>query len=89
MFSYGIKVRNHDSHKVFNLGETIQSNPPGDIKIGRHAWICQDAAILKGVEIGDDSIVAFGAIATKSCPPNSILAGNPAKIVKTGITWDY
>ena len=89
MFSYGIKVRNHDSHKVFDLGSSQPCNPPADIKIGKHVWICQDASILKGVEIGDDSIVAFGAVATKGCPPNSIIAGNPGKIVKTGITWDY
>lgn len=89
MFSYGINVRNHDSHRVFILGEETPCNKPGDIKIGRHTWICQGASILKGVEIGDDSIVAFGSVTTKSCPPNSILAGNPAKIVKTGITWDY
>lgn len=89
MFSYGIKVRNHDSHRVFMQGESEPCNSPADVVIGNHTWICQDASILKGVSIGDDSIVAFGAVATRSCPPNSILAGNPAKIVKTGITWDY
>lgn len=89
MFSYGIKIRNHDSHKVFVQGQSTPCNPPADIEIGRHVWICQNASILKGVKIGEDSIVAYGAIATKGCPPHCILAGNPAKIVKTGITWDY
>lgn len=89
MFSYGINIRNHDSHRVFNIGDTLPCNPPSDIKIGKHVWICQNVSILKGVEIGDDSVLAFGSVITKSCPSNCIMAGNPAKIVKQGITWDY
>ena len=80
------------SHRVFSVGgveNDLLCNPPADISIGRHVWICQDSSILKGVSIGDDSIVAFGAVVTKDCPANSIIAGNPAKVVKTGIRWDY
>jgi len=40
------------------------------------------AVILKGVSIGDNSVVAAGAIVTKSIPPNTIVAGNPAEVVK-------
>ena len=89
MFSYGIKIRNHDSHKIFLNGDTIPCNPPADISIGRHVWICQDATILKGVSIGEDSIVGLGSVVTKSCPANSIVAGVPARIVRSGIHWDY
>lgn len=89
MFSYNIVVRNTDSHKVIDLASGNVTNPSRDVKLGRHVWICQNSSILKGCEIGDDSIVAFGAVATKGCPPNSIIAGNPGKIVKQGITWDY
>lgn len=90
MFSYGIIIRNHDSHKVLKTGGANEViNPSANITIGEHVWICQNASILKGCNIGDNSIVAYGAIATKGCPTNSILAGNPAKVVKTGITWDY
>lgn len=89
MFSYNITIRNTDSHKVLNLTTNEIVNQPKDITIGNHVWIGQNATILKGVSIGDNSIVALGAVVTKSCPPNSIVAGNPAKIVKTGITWDY
>ncbi len=89
MFSYGIKIRNHDSHKVYNAGEIVQVNPPKDIIIGDHVWICQNASILKGVCIGNNSIVAYGCVATRSCTSGCILAGNPSKIVKQNITWDY
>lgn len=89
MFSYNIIVRNTDSHKVIDFASGCVVNHCKDVKLGNHVWVGQNVTILKGVSIGDNSIVALGAVVTKSCPPNSIVAGNPAKIVKTGITWDY
>ncbi|MBR6037535.1 MAG: hypothetical protein IKP53_02065, partial [Candidatus Methanomethylophilaceae archaeon] len=41
------------------------------------------ATILKGVTIGDDSIIAAGAVVTKDVPPRTVVGGVPAKIVKT------
>lgn len=89
MFSYNIIIRNTDSHKVIDLSTNEIVNPSKDIILGEHVWIGHNSTILKGVSIGDDSIVALGAVVTKSCPANSIIAGNPAKIVKTNVTWNY
>lgn len=89
MFSYNIVVRNTDSHKVIDAETGVITNPSRDVVLGEHVWVCQNSSILKGCKIGDNSIVAFGAVATKGCEAGSILAGNPAKVVKTGITWDY
>lgn len=55
------------------------------VSIGRNVWIGMYARINKGVTIGDNSIVAANAVVTKNVPENSIAAGNPARIVKTGI----
>ena len=52
------------------------------IHIGDNVWIGMNAVVLKGVTIGDNSIVAAGAIVTQNVPPNTIVAGNPARIVK-------
>ena len=52
------------------------------VKIGDNVWIGMGAVILKGVTIGDNSVVAAGAIVTKSIPANTIVAGNPALVVK-------
>lgn len=55
------------------------------IIIGRNVWIGSFARITKGVTIGDGSIIAANAVVTKDVPPNSIAAGNPARIVKSDI----
>jgi acetyltransferase-like isoleucine patch superfamily enzyme len=49
------------------------------IVIGNNVWIASRATILAGVTIGDNSIVAAGAVVTKDIPPNSIAIGIPAK----------
>ncbi len=53
------------------------------VKICDNVWIGMHSLILKGVTIGENSVVAAGAIVTKSVPPNSVVAGNPAVVVKT------
>ena len=52
------------------------------VKICDNVWIGMNAVILKGVTIGENSVVAAGSIVTKSVEPNSVVAGNPAMVVK-------
>ncbi len=52
------------------------------IEIEKGTWIGCNAIILKGVKIGENSIVGAGSVVTKNVPKNSIVAGNPAKIIK-------
>lgn len=53
------------------------------IKVKRNAWIGAGATILPGVTIGENSIVAAGAVVNKDVPPNTIVGGVPAKVLKT------
>ena len=55
------------------------------IVIHDNVWIGRNSIISKGVTIGENSIVAAGSIVTKDVPSNCIVAGNPAKVVKTDI----
>src|SRR3954451_2927550 len=52
------------------------------VKISDNVWIGMHAIILKGVTIGENSVVAAGAVVTKSVPANAVVAGNPAVVVK-------
>ena len=55
---------------------------PGRIKIGKNAWIGSNATILSGVSVGDNAVVAAGAVVTKDVEPNTIVGGVPAKFIK-------
>ncbi|WP_277347907.1 acyltransferase [Salipiger mangrovisoli] len=54
-------------------------------RVGRNCFIGGRAMILPGVEIGDNSVVAAGAVVTRSVPPRSLVAGNPARIIRSDI----
>jgi acetyltransferase-like isoleucine patch superfamily enzyme len=52
------------------------------VKIANNVWIGMNAVILKGVIIGENSVVAAGSVVTKSVEPNTVVAGNPAVVVR-------
>lgn len=56
---------------------------PGKIHIRKNAWIGANATILPGVTIGENSIVAAGAVVSKDVPDNVVVAGIPAKVIKS------
>ena len=60
--------------------KTLVSKP---IVVKRNAWIGAAATILPGVTIGENSVVAAGAIVTSDVPPNTVVGGVPAKVVKS------
>ena len=53
------------------------------IVVKRNAWIAANATILPGVTVGENSVVAAGAIVNKDVPPNSVVAGVPARILRS------
>ncbi len=53
--------------------------------IGKYCGIGARSIILPGLTVGDHSIVAAGSVVTKDVPPHSIVAGNPARVIRTGI----
>jgi len=55
---------------------------PAQIVIGKHVWIGSKATVLPGVTIGDNAVIAAGAVVTKNVPENAVVAGVPAKIIK-------
>lgn len=55
----------------------------GKVHIKKNAWIGANAIVLQGVTIGENSVVAAGAVVTQDVPDNTIAAGVPAKIIRT------
>lgn len=55
---------------------------PAPIVLGRNVWVGAHATILKGVTIGDNAIVAAGAVVTKDVPADTIVGGVPARIIR-------
>lgn len=76
-------IRDYDGHYI----DTPDYRIAEDITIGNHVWIGNRAIILKGVSIGDGAIVAAGAVVTHDVPDASVVAGNPARVIRSGISW--
>lgn len=55
----------------------------GEIVIGENVWIGDKATILGGVSVGDNAIIGANSVVTKNVPPNCVVAGVPAKIIKS------
>lgn len=70
---------------ITNGGHDLATLEPmsGEVKIGNGCWIGHAARIVRPVTIGDNAIIAAGAIVTKDVPPASIVAGVPARVIKT------
>ena len=55
---------------------------PAPIHIGKRVWIGSNVVVTKGVTIGDNSVIAAGAVVTKDVPANVVAGGVPAKVLK-------
>jgi acetyltransferase-like isoleucine patch superfamily enzyme len=53
------------------------------IVIERNVWIAAGATVIGGVTVGENSVVAAGSVVTRDVPPNTLVAGNPARIVRS------
>ena len=62
--------------------EKRKSTYPAPIVLGKNVWIGSNATILQGVTIGDNSVVAAGAVVTKDVAANTVVGGVPAKFIK-------
>lgn len=71
-------VMDTDQHALPGLGLTCSP-----VQIDDRVWIGARAIVLKGVHIGQDSVVAAGAVVTRDVPARSIVAGVPARVIRT------
>lgn len=87
MVAYGADIRCSDGHSVLDATGGESLNPAADVQIGHHVWIGIHSQILKGITIADHAIVAARAVVTRPVAGGTIVAGNPARAIRSGITW--
>ena len=83
--SWSASLLDTDLHPIFVNGRWGQENAP--VVVGNHVVVASHAVVLKGVTIGDGSIVAAGAVLTSDVPPRSLVAGNPARVIRDDVDW--
>lgn len=81
-----ITIRDNDGHPVDSYkrgkNQSVDKNDIKPVKIGDSVWIGSSVIIQKGVTIGDGAVVGSGSLVTKSVEPFTIVAGNPATIIR-------
>lgn len=86
IISWNVSIMDGDGHSITH---NKKINRPQDITIKENVWIGNNSIILKGVTVGQGSVVAAGSVVTKDVPPRTIVAGNPARVIKEKIEWKY
>ncbi len=87
MLSRNVKVMTSDGHPIYQNGIVI--NGAKDISIGKRCWCGDSVTILKGISIGSGSVLGINSTLTHSIKENVVAVGNPAKVVKEDISWEY
>lgn len=80
MLANGVYITDSDWHGVYDRTSRDPRITP--VRIGRNVWLGDHATVLKGVTIGDNSIIGAGAVVARGVPANVIVAGNPAQVVR-------
>lgn len=78
-----VAIRDCDGHEI--IGSDKPMTMP--IVIEDHVWIGAKVTILKGVTVGEGSVVAAGSVVSRDVPPHTLVAGVPAKVVKENVSW--
>ena len=89
MFAFDIIIWPDDGHAILDIHtkQVINRSNPETI-IGNHVWVTRGVNIIKNTVISDNCIIGMHSIVSKPfAEKNSVIAGVPAKIVKSGITW--
>ena len=83
MISDDVRIQDSDNH-IIDGDESRLSAP---IIIKDHVWIGKNVTILKGVTISEGAVIGAGSVVTKDVPPNCVVVGNPAQVIKKINTW--
>jgi acetyltransferase-like isoleucine patch superfamily enzyme len=83
--SWSTNILDTNVHELVINGVLRPRSQP--VAIGDHVWIGTGAVVLPGVTIGDGAVVGAGSVVTCDVPSGSVVAGNPARIIREGVSW--
>jgi tetrahydrodipicolinate N-acetyltransferase len=76
-----------------NIHELVVQGTPRprsqSIYIGDRVWVGTGAIVLPGVTVGDGAVIAAGSVVKSDVPPNAVVAGNPARVVRENVSWRH
>jgi galactoside O-acetyltransferase len=67
------------------VARRTEAAPRADLRqmvVGDDVWIAEGATLLGGITVGDGAVIGAHAVVTKDVPPRTVVAGNPARVVK-------
>lgn len=87
MISDNVEIWSTDGHSIIDLcsGEILNASMP--VAIGNSVWLGKNSVVLKGVKVGDGTIVGMNTVVTKDTVPFSVVVGNPARMVRENVKW--
>lgn len=88
MLSHEIMLRTSDEHCMFDMETGEHLDPPANIILEPHVWLCPQITVLRGVTIGFGSVVGVNSVVSRSAPAFSLVGGQPARVVRQNISWD-
>jgi acetyltransferase-like isoleucine patch superfamily enzyme len=87
LLARSVTIMDSDGHKTA-IGDGEPTEKIREVIIKDHCWIGQNATILKGVTIGEGAVVGANAVITKDVEPRTMVAGNPATLIKKNVAWE-
>lgn len=81
-----VTIRDNNGGHWMNFAGYRDSRP---VEIGDHVWLCEGCTIMPGVKIGAGAVIGAKAVVFEDVPENSIVVGNPAKVVGENVEWKY
>lgn len=89
LFASNWEILTTDYHYIWDKDSLEHLNPTADVSIGNNVWVANNVTILKGATIPDGCIIGIGSYVFRSndLQPNSIIAGYPAKLLRTNVCW--
>jgi acetyltransferase-like isoleucine patch superfamily enzyme len=76
-------------HSIIDVASGERVNPARNVIIEERVWVAERAIILKGSHIEAGSIIGAGSVVSGHIPPNSLAVGIPAKVIRSGVTWNH